>query len=96
MPIMKLCPNRKNHPSHKFIDTSRDEKQFSRYKTIRHRYKKPVYYLDEDKMIRLYTNHKDRYVKLPFWYCPICGCAVHQDYIEPILIDYEKLMFLKP
>ena len=97
MPPMKLCPNRKNHPSHKRIDSLNSEIANQEYKVISHRGMRHRYYLDEDKMIRLYTNHKDRYVRLPYWYCKICSCVVHETFIEPNYMDentIKQIVFL--
>ena len=96
MPPMKLCPNRNNHPSHRLIDTSRNELEYSKYKIIRHKGKRPIRFLPEDKMVRLYYNTKDHYVKLGYWYCIICGCVVSDSFIESNLVDSRELVFLKP
>ena len=49
-------------------------------------------------MYCLYTNHKDRYVKLPYWYCAICGCVVYESFIEvsyPCEENLKQMIFLR-
>ena len=99
MPVRMICPNRSCHPGHKQIDSRRDENEFKKYKVLYRSGKRPIRFLPEDVMVRLYYNTKDRYSRLAFWYCSICGCVVHESFVEvsyPPEDNLKQMVFLRP